>query len=1252
MALLFGFAGAAFGQSATGTLTGTVTDMKGLAMTGVNVLVHSDDTGVDEKPVATSDTGSFVVPFLKVGTYDITASQTGFATVQHKNVVLQVGETMRVDFEMPVASQESLVTVTTEVPLLETEKTEQSQNVNESLVADLPVSSRQWQQFVLLTAGVNYDGTSGAVSFHGINSAYNNNSIDGADSNSNYNGGALGGTSDGYIYSSDSIREFQVASSGFTAETGRSAGGSINAVTQSGTNTLHGDLFYNGRTSQFNALDPVNINNAASRGTVATPTIHQQDQWGGSAGGRILKDKLFFFVTDDGYRKVNPVSLTTNQLNPTIDSLTCPTATAAGLAAGVNGPGVNPVPNAAECAAAKAFIDGNGGTGVGTSIGQFPQALRQDVELVKLDAQLNPSNHVSGVADIRDWHTSEGSTNLTTLPSFLQDRVIIGNWTTVIGSNKVNELRYQYSIDNSFNELNDNTGMPAVSLSNLFGYGTTGGGSSWTKEYRQQATDNFSITKGAHQIKFGVDANFILDDARSSSNSGGPYTYSKGTPFDLVNAAGELTSSTPVPTVSCAASAIPGYASLSASQQNTATTNNLEFCDWLLDVYRTNAMDGRTGQHWDTYGQFFDNIVNTYPQTFHYFIPDTDYAGYIQDNWKARPNLTVNYGLRYDVQLINDANPLPNCVSCVLPILNAPGGIANGSTDLPIFDTYTTKYPDVYNGFQPRLGVAWNVKKDTVLRFSAGIFMAKTEGHNVKNAFSGAGESTSNCSNAAPTTTAPDTITSCPNAGLIFPNVLFYQQNSPLYSVGSPAFPYALPGVPAAAQLPVVTGPTGGLAIPNPTFGIRGVSPNLRRPVDYTIDAAFEQRLPGNMNLSISYNYARGVFLPGGVDFNIAPDASDPNYCSNAATNLGSSVGQTCGLIPTKTYDVVNANGVTQTSITLPLYSQSAPIKAGTGIIAVPAITCTNTNGLVTATPYAYSARVTPCTGVIDGNVSDVASVYNGLIVSLRAPSIYDFQFFANYTYSLSTDNGEQSGGGEGQVGVTAINPFNTAAEEGHSGFDTTHRFTASAVYTPSFAKNLGNKVAKEAFDGWGLTTSITAQTGGHYTGMISSSASQSLVISGYTPGSTAPSTYTFTGLDGSMGGAGINSPGQNIAGRIAWVAPGSFVLPSLYNVDLRLTKQFTIKERSHVELRFEAFNLFNSTLVQAVNTTAYSPATPSATSTTCPLIGGGSAAGVASPHASTVTCMVPSSSFQTPTTTSGNLLGARQLQAGIRFEF
>jgi len=319
----------------------------------------------------------------------------------------------------------------------------------------------------------------------------------------------------------------------------------------------------------------------------------------------------------------------------------------------------------------------------------------------------------------------------------------------------------------------------------------------------------------------------------------------------------------------------------------------------------------------------------------------------------------------------------------------------------------------------------------------------------------------------------------------------------------------------------------------------------------------------------------------------------------------------------TKSYDIVDLKGVTQQSITLPFYSSRSAIAGAP----------------------AFTARLDPRTGVMNGNTSDVNSMYNGLVLTIRKPMRNGVEVLANYTFSKATDNGQQSGGNpmtEGQVGIPAIDPFNNKLEKGYSGTDIRNRFSASVIVAPGWGNNAAGAM-RLLLGGWSLSSTIIAQSGQAYTGMVQGTTAPNAVYNGYAPGSSTLTMFTYIPLDGSMGGAGITSPGANLAGRIAWLAPGSFKLPSLYDVDLRLSKQFAITERYNIELRAEAFNVFNSTLVQQVSQNAYRYVSPG--SSGCPAT-----------HANT--CMAPVTSFRQYQTTSGNLFGARQLQAGIRFRF
>ena len=318
--LLFGFSTAAFAQGGTGTLTGTITDPKGLAVPDAKVSILNMDTGIDRPPLSTTDSGLYTAPYLQPGRYQVSVSKDGFQSYIQKDLLLQVGETLTINAQLTVGMTTAEITVTGEAPLIEPDRTEVSQTVSQNQVAGLPLVGRRWENFTLLTPAVSTDGTSGLTSFRGISGLYNGNSVDGANNTqaffSEARGRAIIVT---YVYSPDSIREFEVSSSNYSAEFGQAAGGTVNAVTRSGTNNLHGDLFWNLRYPTLNALDPI----GEARG-ILTQTTHQQNQFGGSVGAPIMKDKLFFFGTYDGFRKVNPILYTSSTPNSTINAFTCP----------------------------------------------------------------------------------------------------------------------------------------------------------------------------------------------------------------------------------------------------------------------------------------------------------------------------------------------------------------------------------------------------------------------------------------------------------------------------------------------------------------------------------------------------------------------------------------------------------------------------------------------------------------------------------------------------------------------------------------------------------------------------------------------------------------------------------------------------------------------------------------------------------------------------------------------------------------
>ena len=414
----------AFGQAAgAGTITGTLTDQQNAVVPDAAVTVHNSDTGID-RATTTNGAGLYVAPFLPPGHYDVTAAKAGFATLVRKDLTLDVGQILTIDFHMPVRTTAETITVTADAPILDTEKTEVSQLISAAAVENLPLAGRSWERFALLSPGATTDGGTGLISYRGISALYNGSSVDGANNEQAFFSESKGRTVTGlpYVYSLDSIQEFQVSTATYSAEFGQAAGGMVNAVTKSGTNAYHGDLFYYLRYPSLNALDP--IQKAAG---IYTQPIHQQQQFGGSAGGAFIKDKLFYFVTYDGSRKVNPISYTSSSKFP----LACTAAF-----------------TATQCSAANNYLSG--------ILGAYPRFADNDLFFGKLDDQLNSKNHISTSFDIVDFHAPNSYNSATTSANSslsqngtnnIHERIFVANWDTTISSAMINNVRFQWSRD-------------------------------------------------------------------------------------------------------------------------------------------------------------------------------------------------------------------------------------------------------------------------------------------------------------------------------------------------------------------------------------------------------------------------------------------------------------------------------------------------------------------------------------------------------------------------------------------------------------------------------------------------------------------------------------------------------------------------------------------------------------------------------------------------------------------------------------
>src|ERR1043166_5927257 len=233
-----------FAQSTTqGAIGGQVSDPMEASVPGATVTVRNVATNATAE-ATTDGNGRFLVPTLQPGVYAVQVALSGFSTFQRDNVIVEVGRATNVDVRLAVAGQTETVEVTAQAPVINTEQSDFSTNINQVQINFLPTNTRRWSTFALMTPGAAPDGNFGLVSFRGISGLLNNNTVDGGDNTQAFFAEERGRTRLAYSVSADAVREFQVSTSNYSAEQGRAAGGAVNAVTKSGTNQLHGSGFY------------------------------------------------------------------------------------------------------------------------------------------------------------------------------------------------------------------------------------------------------------------------------------------------------------------------------------------------------------------------------------------------------------------------------------------------------------------------------------------------------------------------------------------------------------------------------------------------------------------------------------------------------------------------------------------------------------------------------------------------------------------------------------------------------------------------------------------------------------------------------------------------------------------------------------------------------------------------------------------------------------------------------------------------
>ena len=697
--LVLSLSAVAFAQSTTtGAIGGVVTNPAKEVVSGAAVTVKNVGTN-KEDAATTDDTGRFKVANLQPGNYSVTVNASGFSPMTSENVVVEIGRETNLEVALSVGPVTGTVDVSAEAPVINTTQQDFSSNINQTSINELPINGRRWSNFALLTPGAVPDGTFGLISFRGISGLLNNNTIDGGDNNQAFFAEERGRTRISYSISQAAIREFQVNTSSYSAEYGRSAGGVVNAITKSGTNDFHGGAFYYQRNNRWGARNPLAVRQALING-VFTPVGYKpkdvRHQFGGTIGGPIVRDKAFFFFSYDQQKRNFP-----------------------GLAVF----GQNGFLNLSSANRTALLLRGLTNTQIDNTLnflaslsGPVPRTGDQKLILPKVDWVLNDKNTLTVSYNRLRWDSPAGiqtqATNTRAVDNFGDDFVQIDSLNaklaSTLTSTLLNEFRFQWGRDKEFqfsqppipgeptNAVGGRSPQTILVGSTTFSFGMPEflERASFPDERRWQFADTVTMTAGNHTWKFGGDINFVKDIINNLRFSGGEFNYTGAT--------------------TGIADFIVDYVNFTTNGSIRALTPNLanaSTADDLLGLcVSTNRRVGKcyAGNFNQGFGVLGLNMKTT----------DLNY--FLQDDWRVTPRFTLNLGLRYEYQ----RNPNPVHPNPALP-----------QTDNKVDDR---------NNFGPRIGFAYDLSGDgkTSLRGGWGLYYGRVINSTVYNALVNTGVGT------------------------------------------------------------------------------------------------------------------------------------------------------------------------------------------------------------------------------------------------------------------------------------------------------------------------------------------------------------------------------------------------------------------------------------------------------------------------------------------------------------------------------
>jgi hypothetical protein len=691
-----------------GAVGGTVVDASNAIVGDATITVVNNATNAEQTAKANS-AGYFRVIHLQPGTYSVTITAQGFEPYKFVDATVQVGLLTTIDAHMQVGSTSQTVEVTGAAPLVNTTNPDFAGIIDQKLLHDLPVSNYRWSSYALLTPGVVNDSNGyGLLSFRGQSTLLNNVTIDGTDDNQAFFSEERGRTRAGYSTAKESVQEFQVNTSNYSVEYGRSAGGIVNSVTKSGTNSFHGVGYYFDRDSAWAATNstvthPIEVSNAPPTYQVVPfkPTDLRR-QYGLAVGGPIWKDKVFFFFAADKFYHDFPAAATITGASANSNFYTpADAALPAGKTCGATGSAAPNYQDANVCqiatnaglSYASSYTVYNAGiAGLQSTLGTAPRTGDQTIYFPKLDWQVNGKNHVSVEANRMRWTSPAG---IQTSPAvayglssfgndYVRDTWIVGKLDTLFTPVWSNEARYMYGRDFEYETnqaptpyetgtlINTPTytnplGLPTnVYLTGFFQIGTPQFllRAAYPDERRWQFSDTVNWVHGNHNFKFGGDYIHTYDLTSNLYNQFGGYTYSGNT-------------------------LLGNYISDAYLASNASTTSKAAHYTFF------NQGAGLAG------------------------IPFTtgDYSLFAQDEWKATRRLSLTLGIRWEYESFPGAQ------------------LANSAVP------QTSKLNDMKTNFGPRVGFAYDPYGTgrTIVRGGYGMFFARAINSTLYQALIGTG---------------------------------------------------------------------------------------------------------------------------------------------------------------------------------------------------------------------------------------------------------------------------------------------------------------------------------------------------------------------------------------------------------------------------------------------------------------------------------------------------------------------------------